>query len=512
MVLESEYEVLCRLGEGTFGTVYKAQHRKSGDHVAVKEIKLGSRSWEDACRSFELQALRALRHPFIVRLRELIRSQNDGSLYYVFEFLDTDLRNLVTSCPSGVEESRAAELTRQLLAGLAHMHQHNFFHRDVKPENVLLESVKDTIRIADLGQARSLRARPPFTDYVGTRWYRAPECLLRDRTYSSPVDVWAAGLIFAELLRGSPLFCGTSTVDQLYKIFAVLGQPLHDWPDFARLAQAIRFRLPEQNGWGLACMLPQQTSAVVQALIAEVLTLNPRRRPLARKCADHALFASAQADERAEPSQPELPPDVQPGAGKAASDVDFDAELDKILGSSSFAARPATTHLGSGASRPSEAANLEMADRPASVDAILASLCADLGVDDEDEDAGGAFERGPVVGWLPSTCEGADAGVNGPTEASRQPTIPRALGSYGANDADVELIDASVENPVVGPTSAVTSPTSAAAAAAAQGPANQPRSGAAAVAMPQRHPSAAVGAGPACGGDAITPETVETST
>merc|ERR1712110_494407 len=131
--------------------VYKAQHKKTGDAVAVKQIKLGSRSWDEACKSFELQALKALRHPFIVRLRELIRSQFDGSLYYIFDFLDSDLCRLVKASPSGMEEPLAAEFARQLFAGLAHMHQHNFFHRDLKPENILFDSVSQTIRIADLG-------------------------------------------------------------------------------------------------------------------------------------------------------------------------------------------------------------------------------------------------------------------------------------------------------------------------------------------------------------------------
>lgn len=220
-----------------------------------------------------------------------MRSQFDGSLYYIFEYVDSDLCRLVKAHPSGLEELPAADFARQLFSGLAHMHQHNFFHRDLKPENVLLDTVRQTIRIADLGQARSLRARPPFTDYVGTRWYRAPECLLRDRTYSSPVDVWASGLIFAELLHGTALFCGTSTIDQLYKIFAVLGQPVNstDWPDFARLAQAVRFRIPDRNGRGLQRILPT-CSSQAHVFLTETLTLNPRRRPVARKCLEHTYF------------------------------------------------------------------------------------------------------------------------------------------------------------------------------------------------------------------------------
>jgi len=289
MVLEKDYDVLGVLGEGTFGKVYKASHRESGHLVAVKQIKLGSKSWDEALRSTELQALKALRHPFIVRLRELLRGPKDGSLYYVFEFIDSDLFRLLKKYPQGLGEARTADLGRQLFAGIAHMHQHNFFHRDMKPENVLLHSASESIRIADFGQARSLRARPPFTDYVGTRWYRAPECLLRDTRYSSPVDIWACGLIVAELVRGSPLFCGTSSLDQLFKIFQVLGQPMGDWPDFQKLAQGVRFRVPDRPGCGVQRVIPQP-SAPLTALLNETMALNPRRRPLARKCLDHAFF------------------------------------------------------------------------------------------------------------------------------------------------------------------------------------------------------------------------------
>eukprot|EP00929_Paragymnodinium_shiwhaense_P034241 TRINITY_DN18658_c0_g1_i1.p1 TRINITY_DN18658_c0_g1~~TRINITY_DN18658_c0_g1_i1.p1 ORF type:complete len:817 (-),score=115.53 TRINITY_DN18658_c0_g1_i1:184-2634(-) len=291
MVVDKDYNILCTLGEGSFGKVYKAEHRKSGDIVAVKQIKLGSKSWEEALRSTELQALKTLRHPFIVRLRELLRAPKDGSLYFIFEFVDSDLCKAMKKYPNGLAEPRAADWTRQLFAGIAHMHQHNFFHRDLKPENVLFNTSKETVRIADFGTCRAVRARPPFTEYVGTRWYRAPECLLRDSAYSTPVDVWASGLIFAELLRGSPAFMGTSSVDQLYKAVVVLGQPkAGDWPEFQRLAQAVRFRPPEGSGCGLHRIVPN-ASTQAMALLTETLALNPRRRPLARKCLEHPCFA-----------------------------------------------------------------------------------------------------------------------------------------------------------------------------------------------------------------------------
>lgn len=287
MAWERDYEVISQLGEGSFGKVYKARHKSSSDVVAVKQIKLGSKSWDEALKSVELQALKALRHPFVVRLRELLRSQRDGSLYYVFEYMESDLCRLSRQYPQGMEEGFAAKLTRQLLTGIGYMHQNNFFHRDMKPENVLYDPTNQLIRIADFGEAKSVRSRPPLTDYVGTRWYRAPECLLRDRSYSSPVDIWAVGLIFAELLRGSPVFSGTSSMDQLFKIFQVLGPPPTDWVEYRQLSDAVRFRAPEKS-CGLARVLPNGSGA--QGIIADILVLNPRRRPPARWCLQHEYF------------------------------------------------------------------------------------------------------------------------------------------------------------------------------------------------------------------------------
>lgn len=109
------------------------------------------------------------------------------------------------------------------MQGLAYCHKQGFFHRDLKPENLLVNN--DQIKIADFGLAREIRSRPPYTDYVATRWYRAPELLLRSTIYSSPVDIFAMGCIMAELYLLKPIFPGNSEADQLYKICAILGSP-----------------------------------------------------------------------------------------------------------------------------------------------------------------------------------------------------------------------------------------------------------------------------------------------
>jgi serine/threonine protein kinase len=136
----------------------------------------------------------------------------------------------------------------QILEGLAYIHKQGFFHRDLKPENVLYQQSSDTLKLADFGLAREIRSQPPYTDYVSTRWYRAPELILRATSYSSPVDIFAAGCILAELYIMRPLFPGTSEIDQLIKICQTMGTPSQaDWAEGYKLAQKTNFSWPKFN-------------------------------------------------------------------------------------------------------------------------------------------------------------------------------------------------------------------------------------------------------------------------
>lgn len=131
-----------------------------------------------------------------------------------------------------------------MLQGLAFMHKHNFFHRDIKPENMLIKG--DVVKIGDFGLAREIRSRPPYTEYVSTRWYRAPEVLLRSTSYNSPIDLWAIGCILVELFTLKPLFPGNSEADQIYKICSVLGNPTNQtWAEGLKLASKMSFKYPQ---------------------------------------------------------------------------------------------------------------------------------------------------------------------------------------------------------------------------------------------------------------------------
>ncbi|EDW52324.1 GM17798 [Drosophila sechellia] len=218
----NRYITLTQLGDGTYGTVVLGQRKDTGEKVAIKRMKRKYYSWEEAMNLREVKSLKKLSHPNIVKLKEVIR-END-TLYFVFEYMKENLYQMIKDRDTHLPEPELKSILFQVLTGLAFMHRHGFFHRDLKPENLLC-SGPDLIKIADFGLAREIRSRPPFTDYVSTRWYRAPEVLLHSTNYGSTIDLWAMGCIMAELYTFRPLFPGSSEVDQLFKICSVLGTP-----------------------------------------------------------------------------------------------------------------------------------------------------------------------------------------------------------------------------------------------------------------------------------------------
>jgi protein kinase len=163
-----------------------------------------------------------------------------------------------------------------------------FFHRDIKPENLLWDN--DTLKIADFGLAREIRSRPPYTEYISTRWYRAPEIVLRHEFYNSPVDIWAVGAIMAELYTLKPIFQGSSETDQLFKILSILGTPgPANWPDGAKLAARLGIRLPQFTASSLTSVLPTASPDAID-LLAQILSLDPSKRPNAAQALQHAFF------------------------------------------------------------------------------------------------------------------------------------------------------------------------------------------------------------------------------
>lgn len=193
----NRYEITAQIGDGTFGRVMKATNKQTSSTVAIKQIKKKMKSWNECISLREIQTLREISHPNIVTLLEVIL-ENDGSLYFVFEYMaDGSLYELMKICiesKSTLSNARVITYVKQILQGLQFLHEEKHcFHRDIKPENVLVSG--DTIKLADFGLARSLiDSNPQLTYYVSTRWYRAPEVILRASSYGPPIDLICDGL------------------------------------------------------------------------------------------------------------------------------------------------------------------------------------------------------------------------------------------------------------------------------------------------------------------------------
>lgn len=303
------YKLIKEVGDGTFGSVWRAINKLSGEVVAVKKMKKKYYSWEECINLREVKSLRKLNHPNIVKLKEVIR-END-ILYFVFEYMEFNLYQLMKDRETLFSEAEIRNWCFQVFQGLAYMHQRGYFHRDLKPENLLV--TKQTIKIADFGLAREVNSRPPYTEYVSTRWYRAPEVLLQSFTYGPKVDMWAMGAIMAEMFNLRPLFPGSSEADEIYKICSVLGSPTPDsWPEGLHLAKAINYQFPQFSGVDLSVVIPP-ASKIAISLIKSLCLWDPCKRPTAAEALQHPFFQSCYyvpPSLRVRAAAPRTPPSV----------------------------------------------------------------------------------------------------------------------------------------------------------------------------------------------------------
>ncbi|KAG5540412.1 hypothetical protein RHGRI_020584 [Rhododendron griersonianum] len=282
------YKIIKEVGDGTFGTVWRAINKQSGEVVAIKKMKRKYYSWEECINLREVKSLRKMNHPNIVKLKEVIR-END-ILYFVFEYMECNLYQLIKDRAKLFSEAEVRNWCFQVFQGLAYMRQRGYFHRDLKPENLLVS--KDLIKIADFGLAREISSQPPYTEYVSTRWYRAPEVLLQSPLYDSAVDMWAMGAIMAELFTLRPLFPGSSEADEIYKICSVLGTPTASvWAEGLKLANDINYQFPQLTGVHLSVLIPSASEDAVN-FITSLCSWDPCKRPTALEALQHPFFQS----------------------------------------------------------------------------------------------------------------------------------------------------------------------------------------------------------------------------
>lgn len=325
-----DFEKLNDIEEGAYGWVSRAKDSRTGKVVALKRLKM-----EEATDGVpvtglrEIQTLMECEHENIVRLREVVVGEDTSkiekyvfcrsvltlllvfppahftigsqltynffSIFLVLDFLEHDLKTLLTSLSEPFLPSELKLLLHQLTTGVAYLHSHFILHRDLKTSNLLLSN-RGVLKIADFGMARYCGDPAPImTQLVVTLWYRSPELLLGERQYGKSVDMWSIGCIFGEILSNDALLPGKNEADQISKIFELLGLPTEsNWPNFKRLANARSLRLPKNpnpvtQGSVLRAKFPFLTSTG-SALLSSLLSLDPAKRPSAQEVLDHEYF------------------------------------------------------------------------------------------------------------------------------------------------------------------------------------------------------------------------------
>ncbi|XP_039996622.1 serine/threonine-protein kinase ppk16-like [Xiphias gladius] len=286
------YESLGPVGEGSYGTVLKCRHRDSGRLVAIK--KFVDSDDDKAVKKIalrEIRLLRQLRHGNLVNLLEVWKRRRRW--YLVFEFVERTLLHDLEQNPGGLDLNTSRQYLYQILRAAAFCHQKSIIHRDIKPENILI-SQGGVVKLCDFGFARTVASPAEggvYTDYVATRWYRAPELLVGDIKYGKPVDVWAVGCLLLEMLTGQPLFPGDSDLDQIYHIVRCLGNLTAPHQElFHRNPVFTGVRLPECYGQvPLQQRFPTVTSTALD-LAQSCLQMDPERRAQCLELLEHPLF------------------------------------------------------------------------------------------------------------------------------------------------------------------------------------------------------------------------------
>eukprot|EP00811_Abedinium_folium_P034469 NODE_7347_length_1587_cov_18.776027.p1 GENE.NODE_7347_length_1587_cov_18.776027~~NODE_7347_length_1587_cov_18.776027.p1 ORF type:complete len:377 (-),score=94.27 NODE_7347_length_1587_cov_18.776027:336-1466(-) len=279
------------LGSGSSGTVNEAIDTLTQEHVAIKMIPIHNEEGVQATAMREVSLLMEARHPNILRL--LTVHHCTDYLFIVLELLDGDLSSYMKEHGKFADPGMLRKMSVQAFRGVQWMHTHGILHRDLKPQNLLIDVTGRILKLADFGLARpfSVPVRP-YTREVVTLWYRAIEVLLGQQKYCTPIDMWSLGCIMAEMGTATPLFCGNCEIDTIFKIFQVLGTPTEQtWPGITSLSFFKR-SFPQWRGTGLATLCHQGPGFGDEgiALLRECLCYGHASRPTASRCLQHPFF------------------------------------------------------------------------------------------------------------------------------------------------------------------------------------------------------------------------------
>ncbi|KAG0051039.1 hypothetical protein BGZ83_004194 [Gryganskiella cystojenkinii] len=288
------YEKLNRISEGSYGVVYRARDRITGDIVALKKLKLDQEKNGFPVTSLrEIYTLLLAKHPHIVNVREIVVGDKLTQIFIVMDFIEHDLKELMSGMRNPFLQSEVKTLMMQLLSATELLHENWILHRDLKTSNLLLNN-QGEIKVADFGLARRYgEPQGVMTQPVVTLWYRAPELLLGSKHYTTAIDMWSIGCIFAEFINNEPLLPGRSEAEQLEKIFKLLGMPNDKiWPGYSKLPLASHVPNFNQPYNILRSRLPYLTENGLD-LMSQMLTYDPAKRITAEDALKHPYFSEA---------------------------------------------------------------------------------------------------------------------------------------------------------------------------------------------------------------------------
>ncbi|KAL6506331.1 Mitogen-activated protein kinase 1 [Orobanche gracilis] len=328
-IFENMFEITSKyrppimpIGRGAYGIVCSILNTETNEMVAIKKIANAFDNYTDAKRTLrEIKLLRHLDHEnrrghsthvdtifknilifggssltalvYVICIKDVIPPplrREFTDVYIATELMDTDLHQIIRS-NQGLSEEHCQYFLYQLLRGLKYIHSAGVIHRDLKPSNLLVNSNCD-LKICDFGLARLNTENDFMTEYVVTRWYRAPELLLNSSEYNAAIDVWSIGCIFMELVNRKPLFPGKDHVHQMHLLIELLGTPTDSDLDFTRNEDARRYirQLPQHPRQNLVKIFPH-VSPLAMDLIDKMLTINPTKRITVEAALEHPYFA-----------------------------------------------------------------------------------------------------------------------------------------------------------------------------------------------------------------------------
>lgn len=269
--------------------MFKGRNRQTGELVALKEIHLDSEEGTPSTAIREISLMKELKHECIVSLHDVIHTEN--KLMLVFEYMDKDLKRYMDTVGDrgALPPPTIKSFMHQLLQGIDFCHANRVLHRDLKPQNLLINN-KGQLKLADFGLARAFGIPVnTFSNEVVTLWYRAPDVLLGSRTYNTSIDIWSAGCIMAEMYTGRPLFPGTTNEDQLVRIFRIMGTPSErTWPGISQFSE-YKQNFQMYATQDLRVILPQIDPSGID-LLQRMLQLRPELRISAHDALQHPWF------------------------------------------------------------------------------------------------------------------------------------------------------------------------------------------------------------------------------